>query len=181
MKSGKMLTKVQRRRQRRMRRAAVFAAVGLAVGVVPSVSPFGDDRGEAYAAANVPPGFSDSLVAGGFLLPTVVDFLPDGRMLVADKGGFIHVVQNGAVLPTPLIDLSSKVSDNWDRGLLGMAVDPDFATTGHLFLLYVFQDPQPDDVPKKTHRDGQHRVAGVGSGAHRKSDQPWMPGHTGQP
>ncbi len=93
--------------------------------------------GAAPAAAAVPAGFSDELVAslGG---PTALAFAPDGRILVATQGGTLRVIQNGSLLATPAVNLASKICANSERGLLGVAVDPAFASNGFVFLYYSF-------------------------------------------
>ena len=50
----------------------------------------------------------------------------------------LRVVQNGTLLATPAVNLSAKLCSNSERGLLGVAVDPAFATNGYVFLYYSF-------------------------------------------
>jgi len=107
--------------------ALVVVAGGLA-GIVLVAPP---------AGATVPSGFSDELVAG-VGAPTALAFLPDGRMLATSQGGTLRVVQGGSLLPAPAVDLSAKLCSNSERGLLGVAVDPGFATNGYVFLYYSF-------------------------------------------
>ena len=59
---------------------------------------------------------------------------PDGdaRLFVVEKGGLIRILQNGSILPTPFLDLSAAVDIAGERGLLGMAFDPNFATNRRL-------------------------------------------------
>jgi glucose/arabinose dehydrogenase len=60
------------------------------------------------------------------------------QRLIATKEGKIWVWDGatGAILATPYLDLSAKVEDNGERGLLALTVDPEFATTGELYVLY---------------------------------------------
>ncbi len=58
----------------------------------------------------------------------------DPRLFVAEKGGRIRIIANGAVLPTPFLDLSSRVSTGGEQGLLGLAFDPDYATNGRFVV-----------------------------------------------
>jgi glucose/arabinose dehydrogenase len=80
----------------------------------------------------------------GLNRPTTFDWLPDGStMLVAEKGGVVQVVVNGAVRSTPLIDLSSIVNDTGDRGLLGLAVHPDFGGANpYVYVAYTYDPPE---------------------------------------
>lgn len=93
----------------------------------------------APVMAAVPAGFSDTLVTniGG---PTALAFTPDGRLLVSRQAGSLHVVQNGTLLATPAITFgSTTICTNSERGLLGIAVDPAFASNGHVYLFRTFR------------------------------------------
>lgn len=94
----------------------------------------------AAAAHGVVQGFADSAVVGGFTVPVAFASLPDGRVLVAEKSGVVRIVRDGQLLPDAFLDLRSRVNDYWDRGLLGIAVDPAFAENGFVYLFYVFED-----------------------------------------
>ncbi|OSI38618.1 DUF4082 domain-containing protein [Bradyrhizobium canariense] len=84
-------------------------------------------------------GLNQGYAAG----PTGIDWTPDGRyMLVAQKDGVVRVVDNGILRSTPLIDISSEVNDVDDRGLLGIAVNPNFATNHYVYLLYTYDPPE---------------------------------------
>ncbi|MET4479969.1 DUF4082 domain-containing protein [Bradyrhizobium sp. F1.13.3] len=79
----------------------------------------------------------------GLNQPSAMDWTPDGRyMLVAQKDGVVRVVDNGTLRSTPLIDLSSEVNDFGDRGLLGIAVNPNFASNHYVYLLYTYDPPE---------------------------------------
>jgi aldose sugar dehydrogenase len=80
-------------------------------------------------------GVNRAVVASGLDSPVDFRFLPDGRILIAEKGGAIKVVQpDGTVLAQPLITLS--VNTVGERGISGLAVDPQFATNGHVYVAY---------------------------------------------
>jgi PKD repeat protein len=89
--------------------------------------------------ATTPPGFSESVVFSGLTNPTVVRFSPDGRVFVAEKRGVIKVFDSLAD-PTPEVfaDLNVNVHNFWDRGLLGMALDPGFPATPYVYVLYSY-------------------------------------------
>lgn len=113
--------------------------------------------GEAPAAQLQPSStllanFTQELVAGGFNSPTGIAFLPDGRVLVAEKNGIVKVIKNGSVLPAPFIDLSTEVNDYWDHGLLGITADPNFATNNYVYLLYTYEDNPAQFNGSKTAR-----------------------------
>jgi len=91
----------------------------------------------AAAAAAVPAGFEDTLVAS-IASPTGLAFTPDGRILVTTQPGQLRIVENGVLLPTPALNLASILCTNSERGLLGVAVDPSFASNGFIYLFYTF-------------------------------------------
>ncbi len=101
-------------------------------------------------AAGLPPGFRDERIAGGsdvpsqfqFNTPTTLAFLPDGRLLVTEKGGKLRLVKNNLVQPTAVLDLTAQVSAVGDGGLISVAVDPDFATNSFIYLLYTNNNPR---------------------------------------
>jgi glucose/arabinose dehydrogenase len=59
---------------------------------------------------------------------------PDGRLFVARQSGQLRVVKNGALLGTPFVTLT--VDGNGERGLLGVAIHPNFATNGFVYVYY---------------------------------------------
>lgn len=77
-------------------------------------------------------GFTVETVASGLHEPVALEFAPDGRLFVAERNGAVQVVSGGVVRPEPVAVLD-VVTEN-ENGLLGMALDPDFAQTGHVYL-----------------------------------------------
>ncbi|ACC81877.1 PA14 domain-containing protein [Nostoc punctiforme] len=91
--------------------------------------------------------FALDTVASGLNQPTAFDWTADQkRMFVAQKNGVVRVLDNGKLLATPFIDISGQVNDTRDRGLLGIAVHPDFgkSPTGnnYVYLLYTYDPPE---------------------------------------
>src|SRR5262245_14032769 len=86
------------------------------------------------AAATLPPGFSETLVASGMPDPTAIAIAPDGRIFVCQQAGQLRVIRDGVLLSTPFVTLS--VSSVGERGLLGVAFDPDFATSQYVYVYY---------------------------------------------
>ena len=95
----------------------------------------GDDTGP------LPPGGEISLA-----LETVSDQLTflvdlasppgDSRLFVVEKAGRIRIIENGTLLAPAFLDISAQVSSNGERGLLGLAFDPDYETTGRFVVNY---------------------------------------------
>ena len=90
--------------------------------------------------ATLPPGFDDQLVAS-VPEPTALGFVPDGRLLIASQRGQLYVFKDGALNPTPALDLAGldRVCNDHERGLLGVAVDPGFADQHFVYLYYSFK------------------------------------------
>lgn len=79
-------------------------------------------------------GFVRTPVVSGLSNPVDFRFLPDGRIVIGEQGGAIRVVENGVLQSQPLIVLSTGTGA--ERGISGVAVDPDFATNGFLYVAY---------------------------------------------
>lgn len=86
------------------------------------------------AAATLPAGFTETVFGSGLNSPTAMQFAPDGRLFVAQQGGALRVIQGGVLLPTPFVTLS--VDANGERGLLGVAFDPNFASNHYVYVYY---------------------------------------------
>jgi glucose/arabinose dehydrogenase/PKD repeat protein len=112
------------------------------------------------AALLLPEGFTQESVVSDLQVPTAFASLPDGRLLIAEKAGVVRLFKNGALQPTPFIDLRSRINNYQDRGLLGLAVDPDFATNGHVYLLYTYENDATDFTGPKTGRLARYTATG---------------------
>src|SRR5213075_2966082 len=99
------------------------------------------------AAVSVPSNFVVESVTPGatFDTPTSAVFLPDGRLLVSEKAGKVWVVQNGVKSATPFWDRTAEVLDLDDKGLLDIAVDPNFNVNHYVYFLYTV-DPDSNNV-----------------------------------
>ena len=97
---------------------------------LPAILNYSDQR--AHAAA--PAGFSDRLVVGGLNLPTAMKFAPDGRLFVSEKEGNLRVVKDGVLLDEPFVSI--PVNSQGERGLMGIAFDPDFESNGYVYVYY---------------------------------------------
>lgn len=60
----------------------------------------------------------------------------DPRLFIVEQPGRIRIVKNGALLPTPFLDITSRVVSGGERGFLSMAFDPAYATTGRFYVYY---------------------------------------------
>lgn len=87
----------------------------------------------AASAATLPAGFTETQISG-LDSPTAMTFAPDGRLFVCQQGGALRVIKNGALLATPFMTLT--VNSSGERGLLGIAFDPNFATNNFIYVYY---------------------------------------------
>ena len=126
------------------RRDAQLGASGPSTARPPSPS--------TRVATSVPTGFLQDVVATGLTEPTAMAFLPDGRILIAEKRGVVRLIKNGRLGDTPVVDLSDHVSTYWDHGLLGLVADPQFAINGYVYLKYTYENDPADFVGPKTDR-----------------------------
>ena len=126
--------------------------------------------------SDLPDGFSAKQIANGFKEPTALAFAPDGRIFIAEKSGLLKQVRpdDGVIYGQPVLDLRDEVNDFVDRGLIGMAVDPDFLHNGQLYLLYTYD--APTDTPDA---DGPRIGRLVRYTLNQKSDTEW--GDTADP
>ena len=83
--------------------------------------------------ATLPAGFTETVITD-LSSPTAMDIAPDGRIFVCQQGGSLRVIKNGVLLPTPFVTLG--VDPTGERGLLGIAFDPNFASNNFLYLYY---------------------------------------------
>ncbi len=86
-------------------------------------------------------------VAAGFDTPIFLTGRGDGsgKVLVAQKGGLVRVLdpKTGTIDATPFLDVTSQVATDGERGLLGLALAPDFATSG---LVYIYMTAKNGDI-----------------------------------
>ncbi len=109
-------------------------------------------KGQTY-----PTGFQQVLVANGISNPTVMAFAPDGRLFVAQQTGALRIIENGVLLSTPAITLS--VNSSGERGLLGIAFDPNFSSNNFIYLYYTLSSAANNRISRFT-MNGNTIVAG---------------------
>lgn len=84
-------------------------------------------------AVNLPQGFSDKPVLR-INQPTALANTPNGRILVTNKFGKLVVMKDGRILRNPALNVSGIICSNRERGLLGVAVDPNFRSNNYIYL-----------------------------------------------
>jgi glucose/arabinose dehydrogenase/PKD repeat protein len=133
---------------------AVAAVAALAVMAVTAI-------GLAPPAGAAPAGFQNEIVLSNLSEPTGAAFTPDGRLLVIERAGTIRVAQPGAtqVDPAPLLQLTNINITGGERGLVGLALDPAFASNGYYYVFYTASSPLRDRVSRFT-ANGNATVSG---------------------
>jgi len=129
----------------------LVASLGLPVGTGPAAD---------VAASS---GFSEEIVFTGLVRPTSLAFARDGRIFIAEKGGRIKVFDSLTdTTATIFADLSTNVFDHHDRGLLGLALSPNFPADPWVYVLYTYDAPPGGLAP--VYRDDCAAVGGDSSG-----------------
>lgn len=97
--------------------------------------------GVRSAQATFPSGFVAETIITGLNYPTAISFASGNRIFIAEKEGKVKLWQNGTLLATPFVDITDEVNSSGDRGLLGMAVHPNFPDQPYVYLLYTYDPP----------------------------------------
>ena len=109
-----------------------WSAGAFALGLLGLTGP--PAQAQTNANPSLPAGFSASLVATGMQSPTAMAFAPDGRVFVCQQNGQLRVVRDNALVPTPFVSLS--VDSKGERGLIGVATDPDYLRNHYVYVYY---------------------------------------------
>jgi glucose/arabinose dehydrogenase len=118
--------------------------------------------------------------ASGFASPVAFVQDPTDRAVqfVVQQGGRIRVLRNGTTLPTDFLNLTGSIVSGGERGLLGLAFAPDYASSGRFFVN--FTNPAGDTVVARFQRSADPVVADPASrfdlrldGAQRFIEQPF--------
>ena len=137
-------------------------------------------------SADLLQGFQEDLLVYGLTHPVAAEFAPDGRLFILEKGGNIRIYKNGGLLTRPFLKL--RVNDIFERGLLGLAIDPDFLNN---HFIYIYRTTSPNSPKNRVERytaksdigsissrkvliteirsdNGQHNAGGLRFGPDRK-------------
>jgi glucose/arabinose dehydrogenase len=113
----------------------------------------------APATAQTP---QDVVVAPGTISSaTTMALVPDGRIFVAQQNGALRVIKNGALLTTPFLTVPVTSTD--ERGLLGVAIDPNFAVNRFVYVYYTAASPVVNRVSRFRADASNPDVAEAGS------------------
>ena len=104
----------------------------------PAASGASESAASGVRLARVKSGLGDALLATA--APGQAN-----RLYIVQQSGKVRILQNGRMLPTPFLDVSNLISSGGERGLLGLAFHPKYATNGRFYVDY-------------TNRNGDTRV-----------------------
>jgi Glucose / Sorbosone dehydrogenase len=90
-------------------------------------------------AQGLPSGFARTQIAQ-VNAATRMAFAPDGRIFVAELGGRLRVIKNGALLATPFLTVN-VAGGGGERGLAGVVLDPNFAANHYVYVYYTARTP----------------------------------------
>jgi glucose/arabinose dehydrogenase len=112
-------------------------------------------------AAALPAGFVETQVTGGLTNPTAMQFAPDGRLFICEQGGRLRVVKDGALLSTPFLTIPpTSIDSTGERGLLGIAFDPQFAANQFVYVYYTATMPTLHNRVSRFTASGDMAMAG---------------------
>jgi len=106
----------------------------------------------------VPERFTDTTLTDDLDRPTSMALAPDGRIFVCEQAGHLRVIQDGTLLPEPFLSVSTHTSG--ERGLLGVAVDPDFPRQPYVYVYYTATTPNPHNRVSRFTASGNKAVPG---------------------
>src|SRR5688572_16887324 len=90
------------------------------------------------------PGFTETEVVAGLNRPTAMQRAADGRFFITEQGGAVRIIKDGALLREPALQL--QVDSSGERGLLGLAFDPNFRANGYLYLYRTVLTPAAHNI-----------------------------------
>jgi len=96
---------------------------------------------QAASSATLPTGFTETRIVSGIANPTAMTIAPDGRIFIAEQAGRLRVVRDGVLLPQPFLTLNPNSLG--ERGLLGVALDPNFSANGYVYVFYTSPTAPP--------------------------------------
>lgn len=88
------------------------------------------------------PDYQLEIFIQGLSAPLGLENANDGsdRIFIVEKGGRIKIIENGNVLATPFLNISTLISTGGEQGLLGLAFHPDYSVNGYFYVHYTDLD-----------------------------------------
>jgi len=98
--------------------------------------------------AVVSAGFTDTTYVSGLTRPVHMTFAPDGRLFISEQDGKVRIVKNGQLLSNYALKLN--VSKSGERGVQGIAFDPDFESNQYVYIYYTGGSPVHNNLSRFT-------------------------------
>jgi putative heme-binding domain-containing protein len=109
-------------------------------------------------APSLGPDFEWQVIASGLTGATALTAAPDGRLFVCEQTGALRVVKDDRLLSEPALRIT--VDDQWERGLIGVTVDPRFSDNHYIYIVYVAREPYPHHCVSRFTLDRDSAVPG---------------------
>ncbi len=112
----------------------------------------GSPSGPEWTGTGAPLAGTPSIIltplSGSASSPMQIANAHDGssRLFVAEQAGYIVIYKDGALLPTPFLDIHALVTCCGEQGLLSVAFHPDYASNGYFYVYYINKLASPGDI-----------------------------------
>jgi glucose/arabinose dehydrogenase len=114
--------------------------------------------------ATLPAGFFENIMGGSVANGTSMTFAPDGRLFVTQQTGQVRVVDHGVLQATPFTTVPTYATVTGERGLLGIAFDPDYFNNHFVYVYYTALTPAAHNrVSRFTADPNNQNIAQAGS------------------
>ncbi|MCA9190379.1 MAG: PQQ-dependent sugar dehydrogenase [Planctomycetales bacterium] len=107
----------------------------------------------------LPPGFAVRVIATGLDGAVAMEILPDSRLLICEQKGSLRVVENDQLLLEPMATFPALM--DWERGLIGVTVHPQFPEVSFVYVCYVEGAPYPHHVISRIRVQGNQMLPGT--------------------
>ncbi|NOU92073.1 PQQ-dependent sugar dehydrogenase [Paenibacillus sp. LMG 31456] len=93
----------------------------------------------AEASASIP--YTREIIASKLNVPWDMDFAPDGRIFLTERGGLIRVIEKGVLKPEPVFRFEKPpLYNESEAGLLGIALDKNFSSNHYMYVYHTYQE-----------------------------------------
>ncbi|MBP1995684.1 PQQ-dependent sugar dehydrogenase [Paenibacillus eucommiae] len=84
--------------------------------------------------------YTIEVAASGLDVPWELVVSPDGRLFFTERSGLLRVIDQGKLIESPVLNLQEALYQKSEAGLLGLALDPDFASNHYMYLYQSYLD-----------------------------------------
>ncbi|WP_327328886.1 malectin domain-containing carbohydrate-binding protein [Halobellus limi] len=99
-----------------------------------------------------PSGFDKETVLSGLNQPTATTFLPDGRMLLLQKGGEVLIVNPDTGATSPYMSITD-LDTAGEEGLIDITLDPNFQQNNYIYIYYTPESSGKNRIARFTHQE----------------------------